>query len=160
MKRNYLRNVITQLIIENIFGVAYLKEDSMPANNISEPDSDEPVQPTPPQEPEQPLDKPEDPKPGDPQTKEITRKEAVDIIFATKGKFFTVLFIKKNGQERVMNARLGVKKYLHGGSLRYDPIAKGLLPVLDVQIQEYRMINFNTLKMVKIGKITYKVIGG
>ncbi len=38
-----------------------------------------------------------------------------DLIEKTNGKFFTVKFVKKNGDIRIMTARLGVKKYLKGG---------------------------------------------
>jgi hypothetical protein len=56
-----------------------------------------------------------------------------------------------------MNARFGVKKYLKGGELPYDPIAKGLLPVFDVQKGEYRMINTSTLLGANIGNQQYIV---
>ena len=81
----------------------------------------------------------------------INRDELVQKIKDTKGAFFTVKFIKKDGSERVMNARFGVKKYIKGGELPYDPIAKGLLPVYDMQAQGYRMININTIISAKIG---------
>ena len=56
-----------------------------------------------------------------------------------------------------MNARFGVKKYLNGGELPYDPIAKGLLPVFDMQKNAYRMINTDTLIGAKIGNEQYIV---
>jgi hypothetical protein len=87
----------------------------------------------------------------------ISRDELVQKIKDTKGAFFTVTFIKKDGTTRVMNARFGVKKYLKGGELPYDPIAKGLLPVFDVQKGEYRMINTSTLLGANIGNQQYIV---
>lgn len=88
----------------------------------------------------------------------ITQDEAKNLIKDTKGKFFTVTFIKKDGTERVMNARLGVKAYLRGGELPYNPEAKGLIPVYDMQKRDYRMINVNTIKKLVIGNNTYDVI--
>ena len=86
------------------------------------------------------------------------RDELVQKIKDTKGAFFTVTFIKRtDGSTRVMNARFGVKKYLKGGSLPYDPIAKGLLPVFDVQTMEYRMINIQGIMSAKIGNQEYVV---
>lgn len=66
------------------------------------------------------------------------------------GKIFTVTFTKKDGTERVMNCRTGVKKHLKGGELKYSPLDKGLLPVYDIQKKGYRMINASTIKEVKI----------
>lgn len=84
----------------------------------------------------------------------------IQLIKGTKGAFFTVKFIKKDGTERIMNCRLGVKKYLHGGELPYDPVAKGLLPVWDPVAAKtsdgYRIINTNTILSAKIGGKEYE----
>lgn len=93
----------------------------------------------------------------------ISRDELIKKIQATdprnsgRGDFFTVTFIKKDGSTRVMNARLGVKKYLKGGALPYDAISKGLLPVFDAQKNDYRMINLNTIISAKVGGEEYLV---
>ena len=67
------------------------------------------------------------------------------------GKIFTVEFVKKDGTVRKMNARLGVKKHLKGGSLAFDPLERNLLPVFDMQKEGYRMINASTILTIKIG---------
>jgi len=87
----------------------------------------------------------------------ISLEDAKNLLKNTKGKFFTVTFIKKDGTERVMNARLGVKVYLKGGTLAYDAESKGLLPVYDMKAKDYRMININTITQVKIGNNTYDI---
>jgi hypothetical protein len=87
----------------------------------------------------------------------ITTEQAKQLIKDTKGKFFTVTFIKKDGTERVMNARLGVKVYLKGGELPYNPDEKGLIPVYDVKTGGYRMVNVSTIKKLKIGNSDYTV---
>lgn len=87
----------------------------------------------------------------------ISKADAKTLIKATKGKFFTVTFTKKDGTTRVMNARLGVKAYLKGGELPYNPEPKGLIPVYDMGKQEYRMINTNTITNIKIGNKEFKV---
>jgi hypothetical protein len=56
-----------------------------------------------------------------------------------------------------MNARLGVKAYLKGGVLPYDPVSKNVLPVFDVPKKEYRMINLDTITKLKIGNNEYQV---
>ena len=88
----------------------------------------------------------------------ISKDEAKKLIKDTKGKFFTVTFIKKDGTTRVMNARLGVKAYLKGGELPYDADAKGLIPVFDIPKRAYRIVNLKTITDLKIGNNTYKVV--
>ena len=88
---------------------------------------------------------------------EIDVETAKELIFDTGGKFFTVTFIKKDGSERVMNARLGVKKYLKGGELKFNPSEMGLIPVYDMGAKGYRMVNTNTIKNLKIGKNEYVI---
>ena len=79
-----------------------------------------------------------------------TREEMVRLIETAEGKFFTVTFIKKDNSTRIMNASLGVKKHLKGGSLPYSPKEKGLMPVYDMQKKHYKMINRETITALKI----------
>jgi hypothetical protein len=96
--------------------------------------------------------------PATPVTNTLNRSAAKQMIKDTKGKFFTVSFIKRtDGTRRVMNARLGVKAFLKGGTLPYDPEAKRLIPVYDVQKRAYRMINVDTIFNLKIGQQEYNV---
>jgi hypothetical protein len=76
------------------------------------------------------------------------------MIQETNGKFFTVNFVKKNGNNRHMVARLGVKKYLKGGE---NPAKNqdNLIVVFDIQKGAYRMINLDTLISFKCGKKIY-----
>jgi hypothetical protein len=74
------------------------------------------------------------------------------------GKTFTVTFIKRtDGTERVLNARIGVKKYLRGGDLNYDPTEKGLIPVYDMIKGGYRTIPIESIKRVVVGGVIYTV---
>ena len=56
-----------------------------------------------------------------------------------------------------MNARLGVKKYLRGGELKYDPAEFNYITVYDMGAKGYRMVNANTIQNLKIGKNEYIV---
>jgi hypothetical protein len=96
---------------------------------------------------------------GEPaQLPEITKEQAEDMIRNSNGKIFTVTFIKRtDGSLRVMNARLGVKKYLKGGTLPYDAKDYNLIPVFDLQKNEYRIVNLETMQTLKIGGIVYKI---
>jgi hypothetical protein len=63
-------------------------------------------------------------------------------ILSTNGRFFSVKFIKADGSERKMVARLGVKKYLRGGSSTVRD-KDYLITVFDVQKGAYRNINLD-----------------
>ena len=78
------------------------------------------------------------------------------IVEQAGNSIFTATFVKKNGDVRVMNCRLNVKKHLKGGELKYDAKARNLLPVFDMQKKEYRMINISTLTKLKINGQVYK----
>ena len=76
-----------------------------------------------------------------------------DMITSTKGKFFTVTFIKANGEKRRMTARTGVKKGLKG-------VGKGwtkdnVVDVYDVTIKAFRSINTDRVLSFKCGETTY-----
>ena len=80
------------------------------------------------------------------------------------GKIFTAHFLKKDKKTkqfiipRTMTARTGVKKGNKGIGLSFDPMAKGLLTVLDMELSKSekninkakRFVNLNTLIWVKI----------
>lgn len=72
-------------------------------------------------------------------------------------KIFTVSFIKKDGTERKMTCRFGVKKHLQGGELKYNPEKLGYLTVYDLQSEGYRTINVNTLKSLTFSGVTYEL---
>lgn len=74
------------------------------------------------------------------------------------GKFFSVSFIKKDGTLRHMTCRLGVTKGLTGKGMSYDALSKNLLTVRDVEIEEFRNINLETLKEVSLAKEKYVVV--
>jgi hypothetical protein len=72
-----------------------------------------------------------------------------DQILATNGKFFSVSFIKKDGTERRMTARLGVKKDIKGVGLKFNPSERNLIVVFDIHKKAYRMINLSTILTFK-----------
>lgn len=72
-------------------------------------------------------------------------------------KIFSVEFVKKDGSLRKMVCRLGVKKHLKGGELKYNPEELNYLTVFDLQSEEYRTINVNTLKRITIDGVSYDV---
>lgn len=88
----------------------------------------------------------------------INHEQAAALIRGSHGRIFTVIFIKRStGEKRVMNARLGVKAFLHGGELPYNPNDKNLIPCYDIQKRAYRMINIDGIEELKIDKYIFKV---
>ena len=74
----------------------------------------------------------------------------LEKISETRGKIFSVEFVKKDGSKRKMVCRTGVKKGTSGKGMKYDPIKKGLLPVFDMQKGAFRMINLETITKLTI----------
>ncbi len=93
------------------------------------------------------------------QTKEKVRK----IINSTNGRFFLVVFTKRTtGEERVMQCRTGVSKFIkkdkdgNGKGLAFKPKDHDLVPVWDLKAWDpengdtgYRFINLRTVKEVR-----------
>lgn len=69
------------------------------------------------------------------------------------GRFFSCCFEKKDGSVREMNCRLGVRKFVTGKGMSYDPEERGLMTVWDAQVKEYRMINLKKVISVNGEKI-------
>lgn len=72
------------------------------------------------------------------------------------GTIFGATFVKKDGTIRDMVCRLGVKSHLKGGELPFCPVEKGMLPVFDMSVGEYRMINLSTLTELRVGGKVYR----
>ena len=87
----------------------------------------------------------------------ITRNKAIELVNSSKGKFFTITFIKKDKSERRMTARTGVKKGVNGVGMKYNPSDYGMKSVYDMAKLEWRMINFKTAKRLKINKKDYVI---
>ena len=70
-----------------------------------------------------------------------------NAIYDSNGRFLTVEFIKADGSLRKINGRLGVKKYLAGGSCKLDQ--SKFIIFYDLHAKGYRAINKNTIVSVK-----------
>lgn len=87
-----------------------------------------------------------------------TKQEVIEQMVSkdieqTKGKFFTVKFIKKDGTLRQMTCRTGVSKGVTGKGLDFDPKAKGLRVVWAMDAEGYRMINLAQVTELKFNGI-------
>jgi hypothetical protein len=81
-------------------------------------------------------------------------KKLEEVIEQSNGKILTVTFIKKDGTERVLNGRLGVKSHLKGGVSTVDH--NQYINIFDMQAGGYRNINRDTIKSVRVGGVEYK----
>jgi hypothetical protein len=88
----------------------------------------------------------------------VSSQEAYNILSQSKGKIFSAIFIKKDGTVREMNCRTGVKKYLRGGSLSYNPSDYLNIPVFDLVKKAYRTIKCDNLISFKLEGKMYKVV--
>ena len=90
------------------------------------------------------------------------RTKLLQIIQELRGQIFSVCWIKKNGDERCANVRLGVTKYLKGGQ---SPANAGnsFLPVFLMWSMDgdtfrsesgYRMLNLNTIRSINGTQVT------
>ena len=76
------------------------------------------------------------------------------LIEESKGKLFTVVFVKSDDKVRVMNCRTGVSKFIKGGK---STIAgkENLINVWDVKSEGYRCFNVDSVLMIKISGQEY-----
>ena len=96
---------------------------------------------------------------------EVISEEEAKAVFSKipKGRIFSAVFTKKDGSERKMNCRKGVKKHLKGGTLKYNPADHGLIGVCDMQLvrkgdtNPYRMLNIKTTTEIHTNKKRYFV---
>ena len=91
---------------------------------------------------------------------QVSSDRAFDLIKSHMkfGQWFSGTYIKKDGEIRKFNGRLGVTKHLSGGELKYNPSERGNVIYWDTTRQSYRTINTNALIDLKIAKQEYLVI--
>jgi hypothetical protein len=89
----------------------------------------------------------------------INKEDAKQLIHNTNGKIFSSVFVKKNGDLRIMTGRLKVTKHLteNAKPRPYDPNKYNLICLFDMINKGYRMININTLKQITINKNKYLI---
>ena len=88
----------------------------------------------------------------------IDRDKVMGLIDSNKGKIFTTIFIKKNGDVRKMICRTSVSKGVTGKGMAYSPKNRGLRIVYDMRERAFKMINIETMSNINIGGIKYDVV--
>ncbi len=84
----------------------------------------------------------------------MSNNTKLNLINSTAGKIFTATFVKKTGEVRTINCRLGVTKHLRGGTST-TAHKSNLVTVYDMQSKGYRCINLDSLISVTISGIKY-----
>jgi hypothetical protein len=76
---------------------------------------------------------------------QLTVKQVKSHI--SDGKFFRCVFVKRtDGTVRSMVCRTGVRRYLSGGELAFNPEKAELIGVFDMQKKAYRFISLDDIK--------------
>lgn len=75
------------------------------------------------------------------------------LVNDTNGKFFKVVFTKRDGTIRHLVGRTKVTKYLKGGT---KTTPNTVITVFDVQKKQYRCFYPESVKEFKCGNISYK----
>ena len=81
-------------------------------------------------------------------TKRISKTKSLELIKANGSKMFTATFVKKNGDNRVVNGM--IKTPITNTNLGY-------VPMYEMKSKEYRNVNLQTLTNLSIGGTKYKI---
>ena len=85
----------------------------------------------------------------------MTKREMLrSLIKATNSMFFTITWIKKNGEERTMTVKDGVEKHLahpKGIGSNNQEAYPNLITLFDVQDGRYKSVNLDTVVLVRCG---------
>lgn len=83
----------------------------------------------------------------------MNTQNIAELIKSTKGKFFSVKFVRRDGSVRKMTARLGVRKGITGKGLAFNPVERDLMVVWATDKKNYRFINLKTITTLKVNGI-------
>jgi hypothetical protein len=80
-----------------------------------------------------------------------------ELLEKTKdGKIFSLTYSRADKSLGADRFRFGVKSYLKGGSLKYDPIKAKNLVLFNMSKKQYRTIKFERIISAKIDGVEYK----
>ena len=85
----------------------------------------------------------------------MTKREMLrNLIKATNSMFFTITWVKKNGEERTMTVKDGVESKLalpKGQGSNNQEAYDNLITLFDIQAGHYKSVNLDTVTKVKCG---------
>jgi len=78
-------------------------------------------------------------------------KALASMIEQSNGKMLTVTFIKKDGTQRVLNGRLGVKKYVKNADFKKSSV--DTITIYDVKNKGYRSVSRDSIVAIRCNGI-------
>ena len=85
----------------------------------------------------------------------MTKREMLrNLIKATNSMFFTITWVKKNGEERTMTVKDGVESKLalpKGQGSNNQEAYSNLITLFDVQAGHYKSVNLDTVTKLSCG---------
>lgn len=88
----------------------------------------------------------------------LSRRNICRWLTATRGRVFAVTFIKRlNGEEKTIQARIGVRVNQKSKGLRYNPRRKKLVLVFDMHERKYKCIPIEGIEAVTYRGRRYRV---
>ena len=85
----------------------------------------------------------------------MTKREMLrNLIKATNGLFFSITWVKKNGEQRTMTVKDGVESKLalpKGQGTNNQEAYSNLITLFDVQAGRYKSVNLDTVTKLKCG---------
>lgn len=89
----------------------------------------------------------------------LINKTEIEEVIPKDGKIFTVTFVKGDGTLRTLTGRKGVKKYVTGIGLRFDPEENRMFTVFEMRLKQYRLVKIDNIQKIKANKIEYEISG-
>ena len=90
-------------------------------------------------------------------SQKIHKTKVSDLINKNRNKIFSCVFVKKDGAIRTMNCRMGVKKGIKGTGKSISSPSNSYLTVFDMNKDQFRVINLETMLIINIGGKQYYV---
>ena len=96
---------------------------------------------------------------GHPGVKPLHRVNLEGFLREQEGKIVAVDFVKKDNKDRMLNGRLGVRKFLKGGMSTLNRLELPYLVIFDLKKAAYRAVNLATVSKVRAQGQEFAVVG-
>ena len=90
--------------------------------------------------------------------KKLARVHVEKVVMESGGHYFGATFIKKDDSKRVVNGRLGVKRFLKGGANKVLKPSNSYITVFDRHKKDYITMNLATVTHLNVNGISYEVV--
>lgn len=88
----------------------------------------------------------------------LNRVNLRSLIEQQDGLFVSVDFTKRDGDNRTLTGRLGVKTYLKGGQNTVMSAERPYLTMFDIQLRQYRTVSLDTVCAIRAQGKTFEVV--